>query len=109
MSEERRVKSEEFKSRFPIKGHERKISEERRVKNAIRRTAHRKRYKLKLFTINSSLLTPLQFPTKSLPNPILEWEIEGRQWAVTTKRKAVETQRYTLRLRDFAFWKKIRV
>ena len=70
ISEERRVKSEEFKSRFPIKGHERKISEERRVKNAIRRTAIAKgtNSNFSLFTLNSSLSKQLR--CKSLPNPL---------------------------------------
>ena len=79
-----RTKSEEFKSRFPIKGHERKTSG-KWVKNVIRRTAHRQRYKLKFFTLHSSLSKQLRF--KSASNPLqvrsLYRRYKGREAAKT--------------------------
>jgi hypothetical protein len=82
ISEERRVKSEKFKSRFPIKGHERKKTEERRAREII--LAHGPSPKEQTQILNSSLLTfhskagPLQIPTKSLANPIQALIRKGR-------------------------------
>ena len=55
-----------WRSRFPIKGHERRISEERKVKNAIRRRAIAKgtNSNYSLLSLHSSL------PCKTAANPM---------------------------------------
>ena len=77
----------QFKSRFPIKGHERN---KWTIKSEECHSAHGPSPMVQTQIFHSSLLTlhslaaPLQVRTKFAANPIPEWEIEGRQWAQTT-------------------------
>ena len=89
----------QFKSRFPIKGHERN---KWTIKSEECHSAHGSSPMVQTQIFHSSLLTlhslaaPLQIRTKFAANPIPEWEIEGRQWAVTTN----PSGDYRLRRRD---------